>query len=30
LAFERLGTHRDVFDLALAAMTAAAVEETLG
>jgi len=29
-AFERLGTHRDVFDLPLEAPTLAAFEKTLG
>ena len=29
-AFERLGTHRDVFDLPLEALTPAAFKKTLG
>jgi hypothetical protein len=29
-AFERLGTHRDVFDLPLEAMTPAAFNQTVG
>jgi hypothetical protein len=29
-AFERLGTHRDVYGLDLAAMTPAAFKKTLG